>query len=239
MLRLLIRIPYLVFWIAGFAALAAACWMYVTSLTIVMGYDHNAPGVSSEFVDLGAFEQAVHMGPRKDFTVMAQINDLVDGNLGLVADREEPIYAYFLFPAIAAPDEKLVRAAIVTSERARMEEWLRERIIGNAQMGALYTIPGFRVDDRRLKAAVIGRLSELGFSSAAEFTVIRPAYEVPPEKNYVAPPKAKLIVPILLITFSGLFLIVGFHLRSMQARARDEDAVDPILAVDPVPEGED
>lgn len=233
MLRHLIRVPYWLYWLGAVLGLAGGVWHYISNIDVVLGPDPKASGVSMEFVDLAEFTSREHLGPGKKLTIMAQINAKIEPPLGPIGEDQVERFGYVLFPAIAAPNEKNVRAVVVTTDRLMFENWLTQRIIGNAQMGALYTIPGRRLDDRLIKSAVIGWLSELGFSSDAEFVLIQPAFELPREQTYVMPPKAKLLVPILLITLAGILLILGFHMRSMQRHTELEDELDPILEVDP------
>lgn len=236
MLRLLIKIPYWLYWIAALASLALACWYYIMGMTLVLGPDPLEPGPATEFVDLAEFDPNTHLSPKKEVVLMAQINGKIDTALGKTGEDQIERFAYILFPAIARPGEKNVRAVVVTSDRAGFEDWMTDRIIGNAQMGALYTIPGRKLDNRRVQAAVIGRLSELGMTSASEFVLIQPGFELPRERQYLTPPKEKLILPILLISATGILLIFGFHARSMQKRIFDDGAIDPILAVDRDPD---
>jgi len=131
-------------------------------------------GAPVDLVDISADE---HIGPEGEIALMAQVNERLTQELEGVTEEGEGRIYYALFSAFSDEDDTLARAVLVTKERTKLEEWLRGRSIGSAQMGPLYHLYGYTFLDRRIKSAVVGSLSEAGLSTSQNFLMIEAPFD--------------------------------------------------------------
>lgn len=231
----LLRVPYWIYILLAVGLMAVAVLFYIRGIEVVDGADlARERSKSGDNKDLSEIVPDTDVGPLNDVSLMVQVNDRLITDLGPIGAEGERLHMYVLFSVHDDYNTKLARAVMIVESRSDVEVWMKDQLIGTAQMGGLYSLYGYKFFDRRIKSAVIGQLSKFEMTSAPDIFMFRPGPESTIPKVYINPDRSELLTPILFMLFGGIVLLFGLHTKAIQKRGKEPDdpALDPILAVD-------
>lgn len=169
-------------------------------------YDAGMP----EIIDLEDFDPATHSGSADEVNIFAQTNTdyrfVIDG----IGAGER--YLVPLFSAMAGPEEKLVKHALLVDNLDAYDAWVADNVAGNARLGDLYQINGLVVDGKGYRASIRVTLRDAGLAQAENLIIIEPFIGGRAAGLGVGQSES-LLMPVLLAA-GGLFLIAFGLLRA-------------------------